>query len=181
MLIGYCRDYIVHGLQPLDLQRSAGRLLVFRRGLALCCLLLVGAAPASGQSNEIFTPPPGSIHRKAVLDALRTGNERFVVQAMRVLLTENGGSAYVEADGGGASVITALLVRGSSGLWAPILTMTDGSEVCGPEMQARFREVGVVITRHGGNPDALMLGFSDLVEEIGQEAGSGCLPDVEFY
>jgi len=162
-------------------EKRAGGVGVFFQVLALCCLLLVDAAPAFAQSNAVFTPPPGSIHRKAILNGLRTGNERFTVQVMHVMLTDSGGSAYVEADSGGASAITALLIRAPSGRWTPVLTMGDGSETCGSEMQARFRDIGTIIAQNGGNPDALMPGFSNLVEEIGQEAGIDCLPDVEFY
>ncbi len=60
--------------------------------------------------------------------------------------------------------------------WMPILLMDDGSEICGPEMQARFREIGKVIAPHGGDVDQLMLGFSDLVAKIALRQGSTVCP-----
>lgn len=156
----------------------SGLLSAFRT-LLICSIAFV-ATPAYSQSGSVFTPPPGSGERKAILDAARSGNERYTVQAMRAMLTDAGGSAYVEADAGGASAISALLVRDPTGSWTPLVIMSDGSQTCGPEMQARFREIGAAISRHGGDVDRLMPGFSELVETIGEEAGSDCLPDVDF-
>nr|WP_314262466.1 hypothetical protein [uncultured Devosia sp.] len=162
-------------------QQSKGLVMVRVRAtvLMVACSMAIGL-PAAAKSESVFTPAPGSNERTAILDALRSGTEVFVVEEMNVQVTDCGASAFVIADSGGASAISALLVSDRDGPWLPILIMNDGSEICGQDMAHRFETVAAAIEEHGGNADSIMPGFSELVVEVASSDGLHCLPDVSF-
>lgn len=139
------------------------------RSLALpaLALLLIAAAPG------LYTPPPGSAERSAILKVLHHGDDRpaarFTFRTFKVFHHGQRALAYVQGSGE-VGDFEALLEQRGTDRWRKVWGVSDGgSDSCGAG--ARHYAWAVrLIQGYGLAADALIPGVSGLARDLARQA-----------
>ncbi|WP_333572562.1 hypothetical protein [Sphingomonas sp.] len=148
--------------------------------LPALALLLTAAAPG------LYTPPPGSAERSAILKVLHHGDgrlaPRFTFRSFRVFHQGARALAYVQGSGP-VGDFEALLEQNGKGPWRKVWGVGDGgSDSC--EAGARHYAWAVRLIRsYGLAPDTLIPGITGLARDLAHQAKTDpelqCVGDLD--
>jgi hypothetical protein len=135
--------------------------------LPVLALLLTAAAPG------LYTPPPGSAERRAIVKVLHHGDDspeaRFTFRTFKLLHQGPRALAYVQGSGE-VGDFEALLEQRGTGPWRKVWGVSDGgSDSC--EAGARHYAWAVrLIQGYGLSPDTLIPGVTALARDLARQA-----------
>lgn len=143
--------------------------------LPALALLLTAAAPG------LYTPPPGSAERRAIVKVLHHGDDspaaRFTFDTFKVFHRGPRALAYVSGQGA-VGAFEALLEQDAAGRWREVWGVSDGgTDSC--EAGARHYAWAVrLIQGYGLAPDTLIPGITGLARDLARQAKIE--PDLQY-